>query len=87
MAQSVMRYNQMFTVKINVTIAADYSIKAGDVIKCTFPEVSGAQQTDQNPQTGGIYMVASVCHRVTPRDSFTRLALVRDSFGTKSGFK
>jgi len=87
MAQSVMRYNQMFTVKINVTIAADYSIKAGDVVKCTFPEVSGTQQTDQNPQTGGIYMVASVCHRVTPRDSFTRLALVRDSFGTKSGFK
>ena len=87
MAQSVMRYNQMFTVKINVTIAADFSIKAGDVVSCTFPEVSGAQQKEQNPQTGGIYMVASVCHRVTPRDSFTRLALVRDSFGTKSGFK
>ena len=77
----------MFTVKINVTIAADFSIKAGDVVNCTFPEVSGTVTTDQNPQTGGIYMVASVCHRVTPRDSFTRLALVRDSFGKKTGFK
>jgi len=31
-------------------------------------------------------MVASVCHRVTPRDTFTKLSLVRDSFGKKTGF-
>ena len=87
MAQSVMRYNQMFSVKTNVTIAADYSIKAGDIVKCKFPEVRGDRKDGTNPQTDGIYMVASVCHRVTSRDSFTRLALVRDSFGTKSGYK
>jgi hypothetical protein len=87
MAQSVMRYNQMFTVKINVTLEADLSIKAGDVVQCEFPEVSGEQAKDTNPQTGGIYMVASVCHRITPRESFTKLALVRDSFGKKTGFK
>ena len=87
MAQSVMRYNQMFTVKTNVTIAADFSIKAGDIIQCDFPEVTGDRVKEKNPQTGGIYMVASVCHRVTPRETFTRLALVRDSFGKKTGFK
>ena len=87
MAQSVMRYNQMFSIKTNVTIAADYSIKAGDIVKCKFPEVRGDRKDGTNPQTDGIYMVASVCHRVTPRDSFTKLALVRDSFGTKSGYK
>jgi len=52
-----------------------------------FPQVSGNQQTDANEQTGGIYMIASVCHKVTPRESFTRLALVRDSFGTKTGYQ
>mgnify|MGYP003134741414 CR=1 FL=1 len=87
MAQSVMRYNQMFSVKINVTVAADFSLKAGDVVECTFPEVSGNLETDANEQTGGIYMIASVCHKVTPRESFTRLALVRDSFGTKTGYQ
>lgn len=87
MAQSVMRYNQMFTIKTNITIAADFSIKAGDIIQCDFPEVSGDRVKERNPQTGGIYMVASVCHRVTPRETFTRLALVRDSFGKKTGFK
>ena len=82
-----MRYNQMFTIKTNITIAADFSIKAGDIVKCDFPEVSGDRNKEKNKQTGGIYMVASVCHRVTPRETFTRLALVRDSFGTKTGFK
>ena len=27
-----MRYNQLFTVKTEITIAGDFSIKAGDVI-------------------------------------------------------
>ena len=87
MVQSVMRYNQMFTIKTNITIGCDLSIKAGDVIQCDFPQVSGESTKDKNPQTGGIYMVASVCHMITTRESFTRLALVRDSFGSKTGFK
>ena len=87
MAQSVMRYNQMFSVKTNITIPLDLSIKAGDVVKCDFPQVSGDNKPEKNEQTGGIYMVASVCHRVTQRESFSRLALVRDSFGSKTGFK
>ena len=28
-------------------------------------------------------MVAHVCHRVTPSDSYTSLGLVRDSYGKK----
>jgi len=87
MAQSVMRYNQLFSVKTNITIPLDLSIKAGDIVKCDFPQVSGDNKQEKNEQTGGIYMVASVCHRVTQRESFSRLALVRDSFGSKTGFK
>ena len=29
-------------------------------------------------------MIASLCHRITPRDTFTSMTLVRDSFGRKS---
>ena len=87
MAQSVMRYNQMFSIKTNITLPLDLSIKAGDVVQCDFPQVSGDNNPEKNQQTGGIYMVASVCHRVTPNESFSRLALVRDSFGSKTGFK
>lgn len=86
LSQSFMRYNQMFTIKTNITISADFSIKAGDIISCDFPEVTGDRNKEKNKQTGGIYMVASVCHRITPRETFTSLALVRDSFGKKQGF-
>ena len=86
MVQSVMRYNQLFAVQINITIACDLSIKAGDLIYCDFPEMKGEDNKETNAESGGIYMVAHVCHRITPQDSFSSLSLVRDSFGKNKGF-
>ena len=86
MVQSVMRYNQLFAIQINITIPCDLSIKAGDLIYCDFPEMKGEDNKEVNPESGGIYMVAHVCHRITPEDSFSSLSLVRDSFGKTSGF-
>lgn len=84
--QSVMRYNQLFTVKTQVIIACDLSIKAGDLVQCDFPELSNGNPSNTNAESGGIYMVAHVCHRMTPSSSFTSLGLVRDSYGKKGGF-
>lgn len=81
MVQSVMRYNQLFSVQTNITIALDLSIKAGDLVQCDFPKLKGESNKESNPESGGIYMVAHVCHRVTPEESFSSLSLVRDSFG------
>ena len=81
--QSIMRYNQLFTVKTDITIPGDFTIKAGDLVECSFPELSGDETKDINSETKGKYMVASVCHRVTPDSSTTSLSLVRDSFGGK----
>jgi len=86
MVQSVMRYNQLFSIQTNITIALDLSIKAGDLIYCDFPQLKGGSNKDSNAESGGIYMVAHVCHRVTPEDSFSSLSLVRDSFGKNTGF-
>ena len=82
-SQSIMRYSQLFTVKTKITIPGDFTIKAGDIIQCDFPDLSGNESKDVNPETKGIYMVASVCHRITPSSSTTSLSLVRDSFGGK----
>ena len=82
-AQSAMRYNQMFTIKINITIAGDFSLRAGDMIFCEFPELTVDQNKSTNKQTGGNYLIASICHRLTPEDCYTSLTLVRDSFGKK----
>jgi hypothetical protein len=86
MVQTIMRYNQMFTVQTNIMIPGDFSIKAGDIIECDFPEIEAKQNKEKNQQTGGKYMVAHVCHRITDKDSYTSLGLVRDSFGKKGGF-
>ena len=82
--QSIMRYNQMFTVKTNIIIPGDFSIKAGDMVQCDFPEMTGSNTKDTNEESGGKYMVAHVCHRINPSSTTTSLALVRDSFGKKS---
>ena len=83
MSQSIMRYSQLFTVKTEITIPGDFTIKAGDVIQCDFPDLSGSEVKGVNTETKGIYMVASVCHRITSTTSNTSLSLVRDSFGGK----
>ena len=85
MVQSIMRYNQLFTIQTNVTIKGDFSIKAGDIIRCDFPQLQGKTGTsvDINKKTSGDYLVAHVCHRVTPSETFTSLGLIRDSYGIK----
>ena len=83
MVQSIMRYNQLFTIKTQITIPGDFSIKAGDLVTLDVPELKGSTTKELNPESGGIYMVASVCHRVTPGSSLTSLDLVRDSYGKK----
>tara|TARA_B100000029_G_scaffold465507_1_gene500217 strand:+ start:3440 stop:4804 length:1365 start_codon:yes stop_codon:yes gene_type:complete len=83
MVQSVMRYNQMFSVKINIMIAGDFRLRAGDLIRCEFPRLSTEPNTRPNKVSGGLYMIASLCHNITPRETYTSLTLVRDTFGSK----
>ena len=83
MAQSAMRYNQLFAIKTHITIAGDFSLKAGDLIHCDFPLMTVDENKPWNSETGGLYLISSVCHRMTPDDCFTRLTLVRDTFGRR----
>lgn len=83
MVQSIMRYNQMFTIKVNIIIPGDFSLRAGDLIHCDFKELTSDKSGEINKESSGIYMISSLCHRVTPRNTFTSLTLVRDTFGRK----
>ena len=84
LAQSAMRYNQLFSIKTHVTIAGDFSLRAGQIIHCDFPELSVDSNKVTNKETGGKYLIVSVCHRMTPEDCYSRLTLVRDTFGRVS---
>ena len=87
LVQAPMRYNQLFTVETNITIPGDFTIKAGDIIECDFPAVDAENRSkDSNKQSGGKYLVAHLCHYLSPKETYTSLGLVRDSFGKKGGF-
>ena len=53
------------------------------MVHCDFPQLTIDRNKETNKQTGGLYLIASVCHRMTPDDCFSRLTLVRDTFGRK----
>jgi len=81
MVQSIMRYNQLFTIKASITIEGDFSLRAGDCIECIFPaRKSLGENKTKDDKTSGKYTIATLCHYITPERCLTRLGLVRDSF-------
>ena len=78
-----MRYNQLYSIKTHIMIPGDFSLHAGDMIECDFPDLAKIENKKPNMQTKGKYMIASLCHRITPKDTFTSLTLGRDSFSGK----
>ena len=80
--QATMRYNQLFTSKTTITIPGDFSLHAGDAIFVDAPSVEKDPKNDKiNKESGGLYIIATLCHYITPTESYTKLELVRDSIG------
>jgi len=84
LSQSVMRYNQLFAAMNTITIAGDFSLHAGDAIFVDAPELQADTKNDEvNQESGGLYIIADLCHFITPKETYTKLNLVRDTFGRK----
>jgi hypothetical protein len=82
--QSIRRYGQLFSQKSTITIAGDFSLHAGDVIFLDAPELqTDTKNDDINKESGGLYIIADLCHYISPKETYTKLNLVRDSFGRK----
>jgi hypothetical protein len=82
--QSIRRYNQLYTSKSTITIAGDFSLHAGDVVFLDVPELqTDVKNDDVNKESGGLYIIADLCHYISPKETYTKLNLVRDSFGRK----
>jgi hypothetical protein len=79
--QAAMRYNQLFTIKVRITIPGDFSLHAGDLIFVDNPELSSNTDKSKSEQFGGIYMISHLCHMISTTGTFTKLILVRDSYG------
>ena len=82
-SQSMMRYNQLMTQVIDITIPLNVKINAGSTIRCEFPALETAERKEADPETSGLYMIKELAHFFDANGSYTQLKLVRDSFGRK----
>jgi len=80
--QSIRRYNQLFSAMQEITIPADFSLHAGDMIHVDVPGLRSGD-TEVNREFGGLYIISDLCHYITPVETYTKLNLIRDSFGRK----
>lgn len=81
--QAKQNYRQKFNMSLEIIIPADFSLHAGDLIYCEFPELSTKETIVRSPVSSGIYMISDLCHFGTRSKTFTGLHLVRDSYGVK----
>ena len=79
--QSIRRYNQFYASKVTVTLPGDFSLHAGDAIFVDAPAVTAEKKGEVNKRTGGLYIITDLCHYVSVNGTYTKLNLVRDSFG------
>ena len=82
-AQSMMRYNQLFTQVVEITVPLNTNLTAGAVIRCIFPRIDRAQRKDEDKNTSGLYMIKELAHYFDTQGSYTKLKLVRDTAGRK----
>ena len=79
--QGIRRYNQMFQQQMSITLGGDFELHAGDAIYIDTPSVKVETDDEMNKETGGKYIIADLCHYVTSKETYTKLNVVRDSFG------
>jgi hypothetical protein len=77
--QSFARYNNLFSHKLTIKIPGDFTINAGDLVSCDFPEISDKINQAISRKKSGIYMVIDVSHYITSNGTFTGLNLARES--------
>ena len=79
--QGIRRYNQLFSQQISITIGGDFSLHAGDAIYVDLPSNKSETDSEVDKEAGGKYIIADLCHYVSTKDTYTKMNLVRDSFG------
>ena len=82
-AQSMMRYNQLHTQVVDITIPMNTNLSAGNLIKCSFPQISNTKRKEPDRETSGLYMIKELAHYFDSQGSFTKLKVIRDTFGKK----
>jgi len=82
--QAIRRYNQLYSSETTVTIAGDFTLHAGDTVFIDGPELkTNIKNDDVDKQHGGLYLISDLVHFLDNKGTWTKMNLVRDSFGRK----
>ena len=81
--QSMMRYNQLYSMRASITIAGNFSLHAGDAIFIDSPGLQKKNTSDVDRRDGGLYIITDICHKIDGTGTYTQCNLARDSFGRK----
>ena len=82
-AQSMMRYNQLMSQIVEITVPLNTNLNAGGVIRCVFPSIDRSKRKSPDVQSSGLYMIRELAHYFDNKGSYTKLKIVRDSSGRK----
>ena len=82
-SQAMMRYNQIFTQVVEITIPLNTNLTAGGIIRCVFPKLAQSKRGEPDPELSGLYMIKELAHYFDGNGSYSKLKIVRDSFGRK----
>ena len=82
--QAIRRYNQLYSSSTTITIPATFSLHAGDTV---FIDDASLQVNTKNDEVdkehGGLYLISDLIHYLDNTGTWTKMNLVRDSFGRK----
>jgi len=82
--QSIMRYQQLFSSTITITVAGDFSLHAGDAVWVDIAGLKADTEADDiNEKDGGVYIISDLSHYVSLKETYTKMNLIRDSTGRK----
>ena len=81
-SQSLYRYADMFTQKVEMTVPMNTSLKAGDIIECDFRQTATGKE-ESDPIESGLYMIKQLRHHFDKEGSYTAMMLIRDTIGKK----
>tara|TARA_B100001996_G_scaffold380887_1_gene369230 strand:+ start:489 stop:2003 length:1515 start_codon:yes stop_codon:yes gene_type:complete len=82
--QAIMRYNQLFSSTVTITIGGDFSLHAGDAIWVDNVGLKADSISDDiNEKDGGLYIISDIAHYISPKETYTKMNLIRDSTGRK----
>ena len=82
-AQSMMRYGQLMSQIVEITVPLNTNLKAGDIMRCIFPSIDRSKKKSPDGQSSGLYMIRELAHYFDNKGSYTKLKIVRDSSGRK----